>query len=119
MKYLLLINKDEARYGALNDEERTRVMTRYEAYGKKMLDAGIVRSGAMLEPTPTATTVRVRNGKRVVTDGPFAETTEQIAGLAVIEVPDLDAALEWAAGHPDAEWGSVEVRPIVPWKGHD
>jgi len=117
MKYLLLINKDEARWNALDDEGRARMMKRYEAYGKKMFDAGVVRSGAMLEATPSATTVRVRDGKRLVTDGPFAETTEQIAGLAVIEVDDLDAALDWAAGHPDAEWGSVEVRPIVPWKG--
>jgi hypothetical protein len=117
MKYLLLINKDEARFGALTDAQRAQLLRRYEAYGKKMMDAGIVRSGAMLEPTPSATTVRVRDRKRLVTDGPFAETTEQIAGLAVIEVADLDAALEWAAGHPDAEWGSVEVRPIMPWEG--
>jgi hypothetical protein len=117
MKYLMLINKDESRFEAMTDVERRALIGRYEAYGKKMMAAGIVTSGAMLEPTRAATTVRVRGGKRVVSDGPFAETSEQIAGFAVIEVDDLDQALDWAAGHPDAEWASVEVRPIVPWKG--
>ena len=117
MRYLLLINKDESKYRALSDDDRRKLMARYEAYGRKMIEAGVVKSGAMLEPTDTATTVRVRNGKRLVTDGPFAETTEQIAGIAEIEVANLDEALEWAGGHPDAEWASVEVRPIVAWKG--
>lgn len=117
MKYLLLINKDEARFRALSDGDRAAMMARYAAYGRKMMEAGVLSGGAMLEPTETATTVRVRNGKRLVTDGPFAETAEQIAGLGFLECRDLDEALEWAAGHPDAEWGSVEVRPVVPWKG--
>jgi hypothetical protein len=81
-----------------------------------MMAAGIMKSGAMLESTDTATTVRVRDGKRLVTDGPFAETAEQIAGIGIIEVNNLDEALDWAAGHPDSEWASVEVRPFVPWK---
>ncbi len=75
----------------------------------------VLRGGAMLEPVETATTVRVRDGKRMVTDGPFAETAEQIAGIAIVELDDLDDAIEWAAGHPDAEWASVEIRPIMPW----
>jgi hypothetical protein len=116
VKYLLLINKDEAKFEAMSDADRSALVARYAAYGKKMIAAGIMRSGALLEPTRSATTVRVRGGKRVLCDGPFAETAEQIAGLAIIEVPTLDAALDWAAGHPDAEWASVEVRPIVPWK---
>lgn len=61
--------------------------------------------------------MRVRDGKRMVTDGPFAETAEQIAGIAIMDLDDLDAALDWAAVHPDADWASVEIRPIVPWKG--
>ena len=113
MRYLLLINKNEAAWRALSDDERRALTTRYAAYGKKMVDASVLRGGAMLEPIDTATTVRVRGGKRMVTDGPFAETNEQIAGIAILELDDLDQAIEWAAGHPDAEWASVEIRPIV------
>lgn len=65
---------------------------------------------------PSSIAARVRDGKRLLTDGPFAETAEQIAGVGIIEVKDLDEAIEWAANHPDAEWGSVEIRPIVEWK---
>jgi hypothetical protein len=113
MKYLLLINKDEAAWRALSEPERRALAARYMAYGKKMFEAKVIRSGAMLEPVEAATTVRVRDGKRLVTDGPFAETTEQIAGIAILEVDDLDQAIEWAAGHPDAEWASVEIRPLL------
>jgi hypothetical protein len=118
MRYLLLINKNEAAFRALSEDDRRALLARYEAYGRKMAEAGVVKGGAVLDLTDTATTVRVRNGKRVVSDGPFAETAEQVAGIAILEVTDLDEALEWAAGHPDAEWASVEVRPIIPWKGH-
>lgn len=86
---------------------------RYLAYGKKMTEAKILRGGAILEPVDTATTVRIRDGKRLVTDGPFAETIEQIAGVAILEIDDLDQAIEWAAGHPDAAWASVEIRPLA------
>lgn len=116
MKYFLLINKDEAKYRSLSEEERAGWNRRYAEYGQKMMTAGILQSGAKLQPGDTATTVRVREGRRLLTDGPFAETAEQIAGAALIDVKDLDEALEWAAGHPDAEWGSVEVRPIEVWK---
>jgi hypothetical protein len=115
VKYLLLINKDEAAWRALSDDERAAVAARYAAYGRKMMEAGVLRGGAMLEPVESATTVRVRGGKRMVTDGPFAETVEQIAGVAIMELDNLDQAIEWAAGHPDAAWASVEIRPIVPW----
>jgi hypothetical protein len=116
MKYLLLINKDEAKFRALPEAEREALQARYAEYGKKMISAGVLRGGAMLEPVEAATTVRVREGKRLLTDGPFAETAEQIAGIAILEVKDLDEAITWAAGHPDAAWASVEIRPIVPWK---
>jgi hypothetical protein len=116
MKYLLLINKDEAKFRALSDADRAALMQRYAAYGQKMAQAGVLTGGAMLELTDSARTVRVRDGKRLVTDGPFAETAEQVAGVAMLECADLDEALAWAAGHPDAEWASVEVRPIVPWR---
>jgi len=110
MKYLLLINKDEAAWRALPEGDRRAMAARYMAYGKKMIDAKILRGGAILEPVDTATTVRIRDGKRLVTDGPFAETAEQIAGLAILELDDLDQAIEWAAGHPDAEWASPGAR---------
>jgi hypothetical protein len=116
MRYLLLIQKDEAKYRALSDEARAELHKRYMASGMKMAEAGIMRSGAMLELTDTATTVRVRDGKRLITDGPFAETAEQIAGVMVIEVDHLDQAIDWAAKHPDAEWASIEIRPIVPFE---
>lgn len=73
-----------------------------------------VRAGGILEHTDSATTVRVREGKRIVTDGPFAETAEQVAGFVIIEAANIDEALEWASTHPDAEWASVEVRPLMP-----
>lgn len=116
MKYLLLINKDEAAWRALPEDKHHELAARYMAYGKKMMDANILRGGAMLEPVDTATTVRVRDNKRLITDGPFAETVEQIAGIAILELDNLDQAIEWAAGHPDAEWASVEIRPIVGMK---
>jgi hypothetical protein len=116
MRYLLLINKNEAAFRALPQAEREALQARYSEYGHKMVSAGVLRGGAMLEPVETATTVRVREGKRLLTDGPFAETAEQIAGIAILEVKDLDEAIAWAAGHPDAAWASVEIRPIVPWK---
>src|SRR5439155_11245794 len=93
MKYLLLINKNEAAWRALSDAEREALAAKYAAYGRKMIDARIMRGGAMLEPVDTATTVRVRDGKRLVTDGPFAETSEQIAGIALVELDDLDQAI--------------------------
>lgn len=115
MKYLLLFNKDEAKFRAMSDTDRAALIARYERYGVEMFEAGIAHAGAGLESSDTATTVRVRDGKRLVTDGPFAETVEQIAGVCIIEVENLDEALDWAARHPDAHWASVEVRPVVRW----
>lgn len=117
MRYLLLFNKDEAKFRALGDDDRAKLIARYERYGAEMVAAGVARAGSALEPSDAATTVRVREGKRVVTDGPFAETSEQLAGYCEIEVDNLDVALDWAAKHPDAEWASVEVRPVSVWTG--
>lgn len=113
MKYLMLVQKDEAAYRALSDRERDDLHARYAAHGRRMVEAGVLRGGAVLDGTATATTLRVRDSRRLVTDGPFAESSEQIAGVCIIEVADLDEALAWAADHPDAAWGSVEVRPIL------
>jgi len=113
VKYLMLVQKDEAAYRALSDQERADLHERYAAHGRRMVEAGVLRGGAVLDATATATTLRLRDSRRLVTDGPFAESSEQIAGVCIIEVADLDEALAWAADHPDAAWGSVEVRPIL------
>lgn len=115
MKYLLLFNKDEAKFRALDDAQRAALIARYERFGVEMLGAKIMVAGEALQPPDTATTVRVRDGKRLLTDGPFAETAEQVAGFCLIEVDNLDEALRWAERHPDAHWASVEVRPVAEW----
>ena len=81
-------------------------------YGSDMQAAGVLRGGAELKPTSTATTVRLKNGKPLVTDGPFAETKEQLGGYYLIEVENLDQAVHWAGRCPSAEGGSIEVRPL-------
>jgi len=86
----------------------------YRAYTKALRDAGVMVGGAGLEPPQTGTTVRVHDGKRRVQDGPFADTKEQLGGFVVIDVPDLDRALEWAARCPSASTGAAEVRQPLP-----
>jgi hypothetical protein len=85
----------------------------WEAYTKALIDAGVMRGGNGLKPAFTGTTVRVRDGRREVQDGPYADTKEHLGGYYVIDVPDLDTALEWAAKNPAASSGAVEVRPIL------
>src|SRR5262249_27798437 len=92
----------------------TQMSAAYTAYMEAMKKAGVVRGGERLRPTSDATTVRVKNGKTEVLDGPYAETKEQLGGYFVIDVPDLDAALSWAARCPGAATGPMEVRPIWP-----
>src|SRR4051794_38163553 len=86
----------------------------WNAYTQALVEAGIMVSGAGLQGVETATTVQVRNGERLLIDGPFADTKEHLLGFYVIDVPDLDTALEWAAKVPNVRSGSVEVRPILP-----
>ena len=111
-KYLLLIYADEAMLPA-SPEAFAAMDAEYTAYTRRIADQGILRAGEALEPTASATTVRVRDGKTLVTDGPFAETKEALGGFYMIECDDLDAALAAAAGIPGARLGSVEVRPIM------
>ena len=108
MKVLALIYGDEASWESASDEEREAMIARYRAFGDAA-DGKIV-DGAQLAPTRAATTVRVRNGETVVTDGPFAETKEQLGGFYLFEVESLDDAAELAAGIPAAATGAVEVR---------
>jgi hypothetical protein len=112
MQYLVLIYEDEKAFAGLSEDEMGKVFGEYMAYSKEMAAAGVMKGGASLQPTTTATTVRVKNGKTATTDGPFAETKEQLGGYYVIDVPNLDAALKWAAKCPGAKTGSVEVRPL-------
>jgi hypothetical protein len=85
----------------------------YGALTQEMQEKGVLVAGEGLYPTPTATTVRVRDGERSVTDGPFAETKEQLGGFYVLDCKDLDEAIEWAAKIPGAQFGSIEIRPVM------
>ncbi len=110
-QYMLLIYGPSDR--TPTPEEMAADMPRWNSYSEALQDAGIMRAGDALHPADSATTVRVRDGETQVTDGPFAETKETLGGYYVIEVPDLDTALKYAARMPNIAYGSVEVRPVV------
>jgi hypothetical protein len=113
MKYMLLINSTEAEAEAAGDN-----FGEWMAYDKSVRDSGVFVAGHALADLTTATTVRVgANGERTITDGPFAESREILGGYYVIDVPDLDAALDWAARCPGAKVGSIVVRPIAEFEG--
>jgi len=114
MQYLLMIYGQESRWNTMPDGERERILKEYGAFSKSIADSGHYRNGNELDVTAKATTVRVREGKRLVTDGPFAETKEQLGGYYLVEAHDLDEAIAMAARIPSARWGSIEVRPIIP-----
>ena len=114
MQYLLLIHADERVWPAMSDDEHRTIVEEYAAVTDEMHERGAYVGSNRLAPTSTASTVRVRDGEDVVTDGPFAETKEQLGGYFLIDVESLDEALEWAARLPTARRGSVEVRPIQP-----
>ena len=113
MQYMILIYGDEKNFASLaaNPEAQQQMYAAYTQYNQDLRGAGVLRSGGELNPTATATTVRVRGGKTVTTDGPFAETKEQLGGYYLIEVANLDEAVRWAARCPAAQGGSIEVRP--------
>jgi len=112
MKYTVLIYENAADFTARTDEKRKDAYWgAYRAYTQALAEAGVMVGGAGLQPPPLATTVRLKNGKRQVQDGPFAEAKEQLGGYYVIDVPDLDRALDWASRCPAASTGAVEVRP--------
>jgi hypothetical protein len=113
MQYLLLIYQNEAEFGKMDAAARQKVSAEYGAYTQSIVQSGNFKAGDGLQPTTTATTVRVRDGKTLTTDGPFAETREQLAGYYLVEAKDLDAALGIAARIPGARTGSIEVRPIM------
>jgi len=112
MQYLVLIYSEEGS-GPPDPERVGGVMVEYNDYSQMLRDKGAFVGGEALQPTSTATTVRVRDGQTMTTDGPFAETKEALGGFYQIEAKDLDEALRLAAACPGAKWGSIEVRPIV------
>lgn len=117
MKYMLLIYNDPAEAPEVAPEDMEADMGKWFAYTDALAQAGALVGGEPLQGIETATTVRVRDGKRIVTDGPFAETREHLGGYYLIECADLDAALGWAERLPSAPYGSVEVRPLMEIPG--
>jgi len=113
MKYILLIHHDEQAWDTLSDAERQPLLAEFRQLRQQLLSSGQYVDGAPLQPTSTATSVRLRSGKRLVTDGPFAETREQLGGYFLVDAKDRDEALGIAARIPAARWGTVEVRQIV------
>jgi hypothetical protein len=112
MKYALLILESQEH---LNRRKDPALQAAGMAYGEALRAAGVIVAGAGLQPPQTATMVSIRDGKRQVHDGPYAETKEFLGGFVVIDVPNLDNALEWAARHPAAGYSSVEVRPLLAY----
>lgn len=117
MRYLLLIYVNEANMLNASKEQASQTTAAYFAYTEAMKQAGVHIGGERLRPTNSGSSVRVRDGKTQVLDGPYAETKEQLAGYYMINAPDLDAALSWAARCPGAAHGTMEVRPI--WEMQD
>jgi hypothetical protein len=113
MQYMLLIYDEEAKWAKMSEAERGKIFGEYGAFTQGIQKSGQMVSGAPLQPTATATTVRVKDGKTVTTHGPFAETREQLGGYYLIEAKDLDEATAIAAKIPSARFGSIEVRPVM------
>jgi hypothetical protein len=114
MKYLLLIYENEASFANVSEAEQGQIFEEYMTYSRGIKKNGNYIGGEALQPVATATTVRQRNGKTLTTDGPFAETKEQLGGFYMVEAKDLDEAIKLANGIPAARTGSIEVRPIMP-----
>jgi len=113
MKYILMEYVNEAGWPQLTRSEKEHWLGAYQAYLEAMTAAGVLKSSTGLQPTSSATTVRVRNDKAQVLDGPYADSKEQLGGFRIIECTDLDAAITWASRNPSALHGVVEVRPLM------
>jgi hypothetical protein len=112
MQYILMDYVQEDGWHQLTREEQQHWLGAYRGYMEAMTQAGVLQTSKGLHPTSAATTVRIANGKPQVLDGPYADTKEQLGGFHLIEVPDLDAAISWAARSPTSIYGVVEVRPV-------
>ena len=117
MQYMCLIYDEENTWDNLPEDERNAVFAEYGSFTESIKGSGNYVAGDALQPTSTATTVRIRDGKTMVTDGPFAETKEQLGGYYLVEAKDVDEALKIAERIPSARYGSIEVRPVVVWEG--
>ena len=117
MRYLLLIYTEEVDPATVSAEREREVYEAYSGFTREARERGVMVGGEALQQTPSATTVRVRDGRTIVTDGPFAETKEALGGYYLLDVKDLDEALEFAAKLPGSWWGTVEVRPIWEFPG--
>lgn len=113
MEYMLLIYGSEAEAKKMSQADGARIYQEYMTFTEDISKAGKMKAGAPLEPSNTATSVRVRNGKTSVTDGPFAETKEQLGGYYLVDAKDLDEAISIAARIPGAKGGTIEVRPVM------
>jgi hypothetical protein len=113
MQYLLMIYRSEAELFKMTDADRQKMSADYGTYTQSIIQSGHFKAGDGLQPSTTATTVRVRDGKVMTTDGPFAETREQLGGYYLVDAKDLDEAIKLAARIPGAATGSVEVRPVM------
>jgi hypothetical protein len=113
MQYLLMVYQNEAQLANMTAEDRKKLTAEYGMFTQSIVQSGHFKAGDGLQPTSTATTVRVRDGKTLTTDGPFAETREQFGGYYLVEAKDLNAALEVAVRIPGAKTGSIEVRPVM------
>jgi hypothetical protein len=113
MRYALLIYASEQEWAAQSEEQAQAVNQEYMTFTKDIIDRGLMKGGEALQGTATATTVRVREGDTLTTDGPFAETKDQLGGFYLVDCRDLDEAIEVAARIPDARRGSIEIRPIM------
>jgi hypothetical protein len=112
MQYALFIYNDESGFQRMTNEQREQGMAAYTAYTQALKQAGVLQGANRLRPVADSTTVRVANGKSQVLNGPYADTKVQLGGYYLIDVPDLDSALKWAARCPGASHGTIEVRPI-------
>jgi hypothetical protein len=115
MQYMLLIYDSEEAWAGLSQEEQGQLMSEYGTFTQAVKDAGAHVAGDALHGTSTATSIRVRDGERLVTDGPFAETKESLGGYYLIDVGTEEEAFDWAARIPSARLGTIEVRPVVVW----
>ena len=116
-QYMCLIYGDEKQAAGASEAQQQEVFQAYMKFTEELQASGKMVGGEALEPTSTATTVRVRDSKTVTTDGPFAETKEQLGGFYIVEADNLDEAIEWAAKIPGAAYGSIEVRPVMVFEG--
>jgi len=113
MQFMLLIHGDERISNAATPPDAAVMSPAYTAYNAALVKAGAMIAGSRLRPTTDATSVRIRNGKTEVLNGPYAETKEQFGGYYLIEAPDLDAAMDWAGQCPATQTGTIEVRPVA------